>query len=128
MRLLERLERLGQWVLDRLLPAEPLRPFRAVTVADVPAVMRPGTVYLVGEGDHRWCATLRCPCGCRATIQLGMLREARPRWSATVHADSTVSLAPSVWRRVGCRSHFVLERGRVRWCGPAGQRPRSRGA
>lgn len=119
MRLRERLDRLGQWVLDRLLPAAPSRPFRAAAVDDVPALLAPGVVYLVGEGGHLWCAALRCPCGCGATIQLGMLREARPCWSATVHADGTVSLTPSVWRRVGCRSHFVLERGRIRWCRPS---------
>lgn len=122
----ERLERLGQWVLDRLLPAEPTRPFRAVDAPDMPGVLTPGVVYLVGEGGHHWCVALRCPCGCGATIQLGMLREARPCWSATVHVDGTVSLMPSVWRRVGCRSHFVLERGHIRWCGPEGSGPRAR--
>lgn len=110
------LERLGQWVLDRLLPAEPAHGFRAVRVDDVPSVLRPGVVYLVGEGEHLWCAALCCPCGCAATIQLGLLGDARPRWSAAVHADGSVSLTPSVWRRVGCRSHFVLRRGRIEWC------------
>lgn len=120
MKLVEVLERFEQWVFDRLLPAEPLRPFRATRVNDVPGVVKPGTVYLVGEGDQIWCAVLRCPCGCRATIQLGMLRDSRPCWKAITHANSTISLAPSIWRRVGCKSHFTLDSGRIHWYGRVG--------
>lgn len=116
MNLRERLESLGRWTLDRLWPARPGGPLRAVVVDDVPEGTGPGTVYLVGEAGAPWCAVLGCPCGCGATIQLGMIRGARPRWEAKVHADQSVSLYPSIWRHVGCRSHFVIERGRVRWC------------
>jgi hypothetical protein len=25
-------------------------------------------------------------------------------------------LYPSVWRKGGCRSHFIMRKGRIRWC------------
>jgi len=92
------------------------RRYRPALVAELPRVIVPGTTYLIGEGEHRWQAALRCPCGCRETIQLNLVPEMRPRWRATVEDDGTVSLEPSVWRQVGCRSHFVLRLGRVSWC------------
>ena len=40
----------------------------------------------------------------------------RPGWKLRDHWDGTASLAPSVWRKVGCKSHFWLRKGRVEWC------------
>ncbi|WP_236819161.1 DUF6527 family protein [Alicyclobacillus ferrooxydans] len=57
-----------------------------------------------------------CPCGCGEVLHMSLHPDGRPRWELTRHPDGTVSLSPSVWRKVGCRSHFFLERGRVRWC------------
>lgn len=72
-------------------------------------------IYLVGE-DVPWSATMRCPCGCGATIQLSLLPDDSPSWRAEEHADGTVTLWPSVWRSKGCRSHFFVRRGRILWC------------
>jgi hypothetical protein len=105
-------QRLADWALGGLSK----RRHRAVLVAELPRVLVPGTAYLIGEGEHRWAVALRCPCGCRETIQLNLVPEMRPRWTARVEDDRTLSLSPSVWRQVGCRSHFVMNRGRVAWC------------
>jgi hypothetical protein len=59
---------------------------------------------------------LICPCGCGEVIELNLLEQARPRWSVQEHPDRTITLAPSVWRQKGCRSHFHLRRGRIDWC------------
>lgn len=83
---------------------------------DLPAAPIAGTVYLMGEGGHLWSAALLCPCGCGVLIQLNLLADAAPRWEATMHLEGTVSLYPSVWRTVGCKSHFVLRDGEVEWC------------
>ena len=52
----------------------------------------------------------------RVQIELNLLPQVRPCWSAEEHQDHTVTLTPSVWRQSGCRSHFILRRGRVSWC------------
>ncbi|WP_436231260.1 DUF6527 family protein [Caballeronia sp. LjRoot29] len=57
-----------------------------------------------------------CPCGCGEVIELNLLKQARPCWSAEEHPDGTISLVPSVWRQRGCRSHFFLRRGGIEWC------------
>ena len=112
MRAFRVIQQLADWALGSLRG----RRHKAALVAELPRVLVPGTAYLVGEGEHRWAAALRCPCGCRETIQLNLVPEMRPRWTVTIEQDRTVSLSPSVWRQVGCRSHFVMTRGRVAWC------------
>lgn len=87
-------------------------------VPELPDEGQPNTVYLVGEGSHLWIAALRCPCGCGAFLQMSLMPEGRPRWTATQHWDGTTTLHPSVWRQTGCRSHFFLRRGRIHWCPP----------
>ncbi|WP_363201475.1 DUF6527 family protein [Phenylobacterium sp.] len=57
-----------------------------------------------------------CPCGCRETLHVRFLPNRRPRWDLVVGADRTATLHPSVWRQVGCGSHFILTKGNVRWC------------
>jgi len=32
------------------------------------------------------------------------------------HADGSVSLYPSIWRRAGCRAHFFVKRSTIVWC------------
>ena len=85
-------------------------------VDEEPNVARKRTVYLVGEGGDPWFAVFGCPCGCGDLIKLSLLPNERPRWSARGHWTGTVSLAPSVWRQVGCKSHFWMRKGRIRWC------------
>ena len=111
MRALGVIQRFVDWAFARRRKGR----YRAVLVEDVPRVLMPGSAYLVGEGEHRWSAAFRCPCGCRETIELNLVPEMRPRWRVTVEDDRTVAIEPSVWRQVGCRSHFTLIRGRIRW-------------
>lgn len=92
------------------------RPWATVTVTDPPEEPRPDTVYLVGEGEYLWFAAFLCPCGCGELVQLNLLPDSRPRWSASRHPDGTVSVSPSVSRLAGCRSHFFLRRGLIDWC------------
>lgn len=108
------LRRLWAWLRGRRRPRP--APFATEAVDDLPDDLLPRTLYLAGEGGHRWCAALVCPCGCGEVIQLNLLRAVRPRWEVVEHRDGTVSLEPSVWRQKGCRSHFFLRRGQVEWC------------
>jgi hypothetical protein len=90
--------------------------FRFTRVDEMPDRLEPLTVYLCGEEKNLWAAAMICPCGCGEVIQLNLLKQARPCWSAVEHPDGTVSLLPSVWRKRGCRSHFFIRSGRVDWC------------
>ncbi|MHA6913575.1 DUF6527 family protein [Ralstonia pseudosolanacearum] len=88
--------------------------YRIVVVEDLPDQISDGLLYAVGESGNYWQAALICPCGCGATIQLPLTQDARPRWLLSGPQKSP-TLAPSVHRTVGCRSHFFLRRGRVEW-------------
>ena len=85
-------------------------------VDELPETPKAGIVYLAGEGENVWAASMVCPCGCRDVIELNLLPQVRPSWKATKHPGGTVTLYPSVWRQKNCRSHFILERGQIRWC------------
>ena len=98
-------------------------PYRTVVVVDFPERFRAKDVYLVGENGRFWCTALLCPCRCGEVIQLNLVGGTRPVWSVELEPDTHyVTLRPSVWRTVGCRSHFILRRGLVQWCYPAARR------
>lgn len=90
--------------------------YRPEWVGDLPDSPSPFVLYIAGAGENAWAASMVCPCGCQDVIELNLLQQVRPRWSAVEHADGTVSLNPSVWRNIGCRSHFILNNGEIHWC------------
>src|SRR5664280_3115251 len=90
--------------------------FEWTKVESLPACLSAKKLYLVGDDECEWAAAMSCPCGCGSVIQLSLPRDRRPSWRIRRHRDGTVSLLPSVWRTVGCRSHFVLYKGRIFWC------------
>lgn len=90
--------------------------YQAVRVEEFPEIFGKAKVYLAGEGENLWAAAMVCPCGCGDVIELNLLKQARPCWNIQLHPDKTLSLAPSVWRQKGCRSHFWLRRGTIDWC------------
>lgn len=91
------------------------RALKTVFVEELPDRLDTTTIYVAGENSHYWFVAMKCPCGCGETLHMSLLADARPQWSLIQHKDGTVSLAPSVWRQVGCRSHFFLRQGRVQW-------------
>jgi hypothetical protein len=99
----------------RLWFARPIRPLQTVRAEELPERLDPRSVYVLGEGKHLWFVVMICPCGCKAKLEMSLLADAKPRWRLIEHADGTISLQPSVWRKIGCRSHFFLRRGLIRW-------------
>src|SRR5437016_3527464 len=91
---------------------------KAVFTEEVPDDPEEGRLYVVGQDGEHWSVAVRCPCGCNAVLQMSLHREGRPRWELTRHEDGSVSLYPSIYRRVGCHSHFFLRRGRIEWFRP----------
>src|SRR4029078_3333125 len=84
-------------------------------VNDIPDMIPPGTLYIVGENGFLWSISMACPCGCGDTIQASLHKEGRPRWRLLHNANETVSIQPSIWRTTGCRSHFFVRQSRVEW-------------
>jgi hypothetical protein len=100
----------------------PRRPqsYQAVHVADseqLPQQLSGYIVYIIGLEGNEWLAEMVCPCGCGAIVFLNLLQDEFPNWKWHVNADGNVTLSPSVWRTVGCKSHFYLRNGEIQWCG-----------
>lgn len=98
---------------ERILP----RWRTAILDADVlPAHLPRRRLLVARDGDEWWSAGMRCPCGCGELIELPLIAEADQHWTLVVDRGGHPTLSPSVWRKTGCRSHFWLRGGRVRWC------------
>ena len=80
-----------------------------------PPRLRRLTLYVLKEDGTPWQAAMICPCGCGATLEMNLLPDERPMWRYDVSAKGFPSLKPSVWRQVGCRSHFFLRSGQIIW-------------
>ena len=71
---------------------------------------RAGDVALVERGHPRL-LVVKCPCGCGEEYVINLDQGAGKAWRLYRRAGK-LSLFPSVWRDVGCRSHFILWRDR----------------
>ena len=85
-------------------------------VSALPKKLAPHTLYVIGQNGHRWHVAMICPCGCQATLFMNLLPDEEPCWTLTEHENGSASLHPSVWRNIGCRSHFFLRQGTIQWC------------
>jgi hypothetical protein len=85
-------------------------------VDERPSACIPRLLYVTTAGELPAFGFMRCPCGCGEILHLRFAGERRPRWRVSADAQGRVSVTPSVWRSTGCKSHFVLTRGRVHWC------------
>ena len=95
--------------------ASRVQPYVVVHVDDEPEELQPARLYAVGEAGHLWHMTMLCPCGCGEKIQLNALADAWPCWELSERAGGP-TVVPSIWRRVGCKSHFFVRSGRIEWC------------
>jgi hypothetical protein len=107
------LERFWSWLFGWITGRA--RVYLSQRTADAPDRPEKNTVYIVGEDGYDWSAVMKCPGGCGKVLEMNLLPDAKPVWRVTEHGDGSVSLHPSVWLKTGCRCHFILQRGRVRW-------------
>ncbi|GEP59004.1 DUF6527 family protein [Reyranella soli] len=87
----------------------------------MPDRLRLRTLYILTEDRQPWVASMICPCGCGQTLEMNLLTDERPCWRYSVDAKGHPSLEPSVWRKIGCRSHFFLRHGRIEWAPDTGR-------
>jgi hypothetical protein len=89
--------------------------YRTERVAELPEKLRDRRLYVMAD-PRPWAVAMLCPCGCRSVIQLSLLETDSPRWQLSVDRKGVPTLAPSVHRTRGCKSHFFLRAGRIDWC------------
>ncbi len=80
-----------------------------------PLLEQPGDVAGVVRGRPR-SLLFACPDGCGDTLVINLDPRAGKAWWLDMRRNQ-VSLYPSVWREDGCRSHFILWRDHLIWCG-----------
>lgn len=107
------------------------QPIPQVTFLDIRRVDKPphnenvekSAFYFVFSSNRpRW-VLFWCPCGCKSIITLSLQQNHRPHWRLKQSRDSRPTLFPSVWRDIGCMSHFWVEDGRIYWCHNTGSPP-----
>lgn len=81
----------------------------------LPGNLPPRDLVLLSDDGEAWSVAMNCPCGCGQRVELPLIREAKPRWSLTVDGKRRPTLYPSVWLREGCRSHYFIRDGKVKW-------------
>ncbi len=112
----QNLQKVGAWISGRLLP-----PYSVVIVEEsLPQRLERRTLYVVREDGFNEQVAMICPCGCKQVLHMNLLPDERPCWAIEKHRDGSYSLSPSVWRKVGCGSHFWFRRSRVHWCKDSG--------
>lgn len=114
------------WCRDWILLWFRLRPqYRVRRIeGDLPPSLNKYTIYIVGQDGYSEHISMLCPCGCADVVHLNLLPDERPVWKIENHSAGTITLHPSIWRKVGCKSHYWIRQGQVEWFGnkPAGNR------
>ena len=89
--------------------------FKFELVEDLPELIPENKVLVVAEGNQPDTLAFKCPCGCNSNILLNLLQDAKPRWKYRITKRGNISISPSIWRKVGCKSHFFVRDGRIDW-------------
>lgn len=112
-----------RWIARQ--PQPPLR-FENVVRVDVPpehSAVLSDRFYVVARNRQPKWALFKCPCGCGAVVTLSLQAAHRPHWRLIERSRERPTLSPSIWRDVGCMSHFWVHDGRVYWCSDTGSPP-----
>src|SRR5688500_10490925 len=88
---------------------------KLVDTDDCTDILEDNDVYYVGSKRHKWLITLKCTCGCSQTIYLNVLTKTNPCWRKTINRKKRFTVRPSIWRKVGCNSHFNIVNSLLFW-------------
>ena len=86
-------------------------------VEDVPdgKDMEQGLVYPLGTPPEAWAAVFLCPCGCKARVHLPLVKHEGDYWAAVACVGRPVTFTPSINSEHGCKSHYFITEGEVRF-------------
>lgn len=104
-----------KWLLNGLERIMPARGLVVVEGEALPDTLPRRDLVLLRDAGEDWSVAMRCPCGCKQRVELPLIPDAKPRWSLRMERGRHPTLSPSVWLREGCRSHYFVRGGRVRW-------------
>ncbi len=111
------------WITRQPLPAITFREITDVASPPANEAVLPDVFYRVMRNEQPKWALFLCPCGCRSVITLSLQLAHRPHWTVCASKERRPSMRPSVWRDIGCFSHFWVEDGRIYRCGDTGSPP-----
>ncbi|RYY80283.1 MAG: hypothetical protein EOO69_02505 [Moraxellaceae bacterium] len=94
----------------------PTRKLEVIQGDSLPKKMPYRNLVLAQDDGEDWCIGMKCPCGCGYTIELLVISEAKPRWDIRIDDKGLPTLQPSVFLKGGCKSHFWVRNGRIKWC------------
>ncbi|TAL64473.1 MAG: hypothetical protein EPN88_10905 [Bacteroidetes bacterium] len=80
-----------------------------------PSTLKKNIVYVVGGPNYEKWAYLKCPCGCNDIIMLSLDNKQRPSWTIKQDKKGRVTISPSIRKLDGCKSHFMIKKGRLLW-------------
>lgn len=90
--------------------------YKVTAVNKYPKNINTETIYVVTDGPIPDTLIFKCPCGCDVDIYLNLLKDTRPNWSFYITPKGKITISPSIWRNVGCKSHFIVRTGKIFWC------------
>lgn len=103
--------------MSRLLKNISEKKFRIEFVLENPirAEMKPNIIYIVANGRVRKWACFLCPSDCGDQIMLSLIKGSQPSWKLTIKLGGKPTIYPSVRKLDGCKSHFWIRNGIVKW-------------
>lgn len=130
---MSRISQLMEWIVGRHTPdgrRRRVKPppilFAEYFVVDKPpqnANVRSKEFYVVNPNNRPKWVMFLCPCGCKSVITLTLQASHRPKWLFVESEYGRPTISPSVWRDIGCLSHFWIDDGRVYWVADTGMTP-----
>ena len=80
-----------------------------------PDIIEKNIIYVVGGLKYTKWAYFKCPCGCNDTIMLSLNKHDFPSWSVKQDKFGRASISPSINKLDGCKSHFFIKKGKLKW-------------
>lgn len=82
---------------------------------DLPDTIKSKQILIIKDGVEPELLVLKCPCGCNQDIMLNLLKDTKPKWDFDFTSKDEINIYPSIWRNIGCKSHFFIKKGKVDW-------------
>ena len=98
-----------------VVPPETTSFYRVEVAEDLPEIITDNSIFVLQDGNEPELLAFKCPCGCRENILLNLLGDASPQWHFSLTDCGIIDVHPSIWRTVGCKSHFWIIDGNVKW-------------
>ncbi len=115
--------------LNSTLQNQPVKPdvhFRSMSIVDKTpkneSVGKEDFIAVVYQNKPLW-VLFRCPCGCGNVTSLSLQNIHKPNWTVKRSAAGRPTLYPSIWKNIGCCSHYWIKDGCVYWCNNTGVEP-----